>query len=197
MWFRRMPSSRSSRGSRLGNASMIATSDPSLLNMQPNSVPSGPPPMMIRLVGTSSRCSALSLVITSGDSTPGIGIVLALDPVATIIWDALRVTTPSSWATAIVLGELILPTPFTSFTPFDLRRCSIPWTRRFTTLSILSVSFLRSQPGSRTARPNSSALLKSETSSAALTRALVGMHPQLVQVPPRRSFSTSTTLPPS
>ena len=68
-----------------GNASSIVTLVPSAENIEANSTPITPPPIMARLSGTLSNLNRSSLVSTPSLSSPGIGISAGFEPTASIV----------------------------------------------------------------------------------------------------------------
>ena len=68
-----------------GNASSIVTLVPRAENIEANSTPITPPPIMARLLGTFSKLKSSSLVSTPSLSSPGIGIRAGYEPTASIV----------------------------------------------------------------------------------------------------------------
>ena len=67
------------------SASSMVTLVPRAENMEANSTPITPPPIIARLLGTFSNLKRSSLVSTPSLSSPGIGIRAGFEPTASIV----------------------------------------------------------------------------------------------------------------
>jgi hypothetical protein len=76
-------------------------------------------------------------------------------------------------------------------------RCATPFDRRSATARERAITRVKSTRSSPTSSPNSFASAIAWRSSAVRSSALVGMQPQLRQIPPSASRSTSAVLSPS
>ena len=159
-----------------------------------------PPPMMTMLFGTAAVAMASSLVITPSCSSPGIGGRRGAEPAARISFSQrTRVFSSPECSTSTAGPGRTVPVPRQIVTAFFFSSSSTP-ARSCCTM----VSFRASRSSgsgeralSSAGTPYSPAWPSRLYTSALFSSALVGMQPRFRQVPPRSSFSTSTTEAPS
>ena len=102
--------SSSSSGSSVGSISTSVTFEPNAAKTQAHSQPMAPPPMISMLFGSSRRARAPSLSITLGPSAPGIGSFAGTEPVATMTFLVLTVSSVCAGHLDLAaLGERPLP----------------------------------------------------------------------------------------
>src|SRR6266702_1823267 len=120
----------------------------------------------------------------------------ASEPVARTIFLAFTVCDlPSASFTSMVCtpsfaGPVSLPKPLKVVILFFFIRKARPLVWRVITSSLRASTFFQLSFGSATSMPNFSACFRWSQISAVKSIALVGMHPQSRQVPPRRSFAS-------
>ena len=104
---------------------------------------------------------------------------------------------PLAVATLTLPGAVSLAVPMTTSTLFFFMRCPMPPESCLATPRERLMTASKSKSGFSTFSPNSAARWKRWKTSDERSSALVGMQPQLRQMPPRCSRSTITTLRPS
>jgi hypothetical protein len=136
--------------------------------------------------------------MTRSPSSLNPGGRVAAAPVAMMMWSALSSAAPPSFrATTIVCAPVSFAVPRTISTWRPWSRVLTPPVICFTTFCLRSISQSQLIRGSPTSIPNSFARLICSKRCPVPIQALVGMHPQLRQVPPSSSFSTTAVLRPS
>ncbi len=190
----------SSTGTRRGSSSTIVTSLPKRRKMDANSTPTAPLPRITIDFGTSLKPIASSLVMMRLRSISMPGTLRGWEPVATTISRVAE----SICVCPSVISTLPLPArrplPLIQSILFLRNRSSIPPVRPFTILSLRACTWPMSRPmaASPIVRPQSFQSWATLSACACSSSALVGMHPQLRQVPPRvGARSTTAVLRPS
>ena len=190
----------SSTGTSRGRSSMIVTSLPNRRKMDANSTPTAPLPRMTIDLGISFKPIASSLVMIRLRSIVMPGTLRGCDPVATMIsrvaesicaWPSVTSTLPLPASRPLPLIQSIL---------FFLKRSSMPPVRPLTILSLRACTCAMSMPIAAwpIVRPQSFHSCAILSACACSRSALVGMHPQLRQVPPSvGARSTTAVLNPS
>ena len=173
-----------------GSISTTSTWLPNAANRDANSTPITPPPITTSRCGTALTASRPVESTTSGLSfAPGIGGITGTEPVAMITWSAV-LWTPS---TSTAPGPTRVPWPKTTSTWFRFSVDATPATSLVTTSAFQAWTFAQSKVTFSAVTPNCSLCSAWLYSFAEFSSDLVGMQPTFRQVPPRNSFSTSST----
>ena len=139
-----------------GSASRTVTSAPRRRQTEPISRPITPAPMTPRRFGTSPIDSAPSLDRTRFSSNAAPGNARAFEPVATMTWRAISVSSadpPTLISTPASLRPTKEPRPWKNVTLFFLKRYRMPSLFCLTTLSLRPSIFARSSPRPLTSMP--------------------------------------------
>ena len=179
---------------------MMVTSLPKRRKIDANSTPTAPLPMIAIDFGIAFMLIASSLVMIRLRSISMPGTLRGCDPVATMI---------SFFAASVCLSPSVIstmplparrPEPLIQSILFFLKRNSTPPVSPLTILSLRAWTWFMSMPiaASPSVRPHSFQSRATLRACACSSSALVGMQPQLRQVPPRTGArSTTAVLRPS
>ena len=190
----------SSTGTMRGSSSMMVTSLPKRRKIDPNSTPTAPLPMMTIDFGISFMWIASSLVMIRFRSISIPGTLRGVEPVATMIsLRAVRVCFCPSVTSTLPLPAS-RPLPLIQSILFFLNSSSMPPVSCLTILSLRACTWFMSMPTAAwpIVRPHSFQSCATLRAWACSSSALVGMQPQLRQVPPSTGArSTTAVLRPS
>jgi len=190
--------SSSSSGRAWESISTISTLHPSRDMRKANSQPMTPAPIIRSDDGISVIVTISLDDMIRSPSNGKTGMFSGLDPVAIIIFSASIDLVPPFFSISISCSDASLPCPLSKSMLWCLNRNSTPLTRPSTILFFLARTASRSTlTGPSTLIPNFSASRIFLYNDAVAIIAFVGIHPQLRQTPPSRSFSMHATLAPS
>ena len=158
--------SSSSTGTSRGSISKMLTSAPNRLNMEANSTPTAPAPMIISDFGTACRFRISMFVRIESASGCSPGSMRASEPVAIRMFLVSSSCVPLSVVTSTLPGPLITPKPLIHSTLFFFIRNSTPLACFCTMPFLRSMTFGKLRVGAEMVMPSSAEWLAKLHSSA-------------------------------
>ncbi len=138
-FLRASDTSLSISGKMLAIFSIMVTLLPKVENIEANSTPITPPPIIAISVGSSVKDNISVLVKIPSPSKPFMGGITVVAPVAIMILFVLIIFSPSPVFTKTLFLSIMLPMPWITFTPFVLSNCFTPMASLLTILSFLFI----------------------------------------------------------